>query len=272
MNQKLRGSVLKILKKACAFDHVEIMLRDLFGNHPVYENTTLLLGYNVFTIAEFNDTLATEKAAGNKVIAYQLEQLYDKSPWLLPHCIEFLRQCDEVWDYDLNNIQYLWGVFGIKSKLRPMLYSNALKTIVPTPYEKCDIDFLFYGSMNKARSDMLNYIQRYVGKNRVTYLDNAWGVELDEAISRSKVILNLHYYPVGRQEQVRMFYPVINGKCVLSEQSERNYLGKSILDVRAEDVPQVCDELVGSGAWRQMAESAPKTYTKLSSEYISRFQ
>lgn len=263
---------MKILKKGSAFDHVEHMVREHYGNHPLYETTTMILGYNVFTPVEFQQMFDEERLAGNRIVAYQLEQLYHGSPWLKKYCIDFLKMCDEVWDYDLGNIQFLTQTFGVKAKLRPMLFTNALKTITPVPYDACDIDFLFYGSLNKPRADMLGYIQRHVGRYKVTYLDNVWGKDLDSAIARSKVVLNLHYYPVGRQEQVRMFYPVINGKCVLSEKSETNFMGKSILDVEAEHVPQICLELVETGAWKKMAASAPVAYKELSDSYIARFR
>jgi len=77
---------------------------------------------------------------------------------------------------------------------------------------------------------------------------------LDEFISRSKIILNLQPYKLedgeDRQSQVRIYYPLINGKCVVSEKSKRNYFGNSILEfTNYQEFGEIIMDLLLTGNW-----------------------
>lgn len=263
---------MKIIKKGQAFDHVEVMLDTYYHFNPLYDKVTFLLGYNLYSENELADVIKREHVSGHKVIAYQLEQLYKGSRWVTKHGISCLRQMDEVWDYDLLNIEFLSSTFNITPKLRPMLYTEDLNLITKVPVEKHDIDLLFYGSMNEARANTLTNIRKANPGKNVVFLDNAWGVELDNNIARSKIVLNLHYYPTIRQEQVRMFYLLINGKCVVSEYSVDNYLGDCIYNINRDSLGYVCNELLNTGAWLKQTQRVERAYKELSDSYIKRFR
>lgn len=131
----------------------------------------------------------------------------------------WLKQADEVWDYDEQNIEIL-------KLIRPDIKLHILKPYkdwsVYKPVEK-DIDILFYGTMNEHRAKILNELKK---KYKVEILTNCWNTQiLDNYIMRSKVLLNLHfYYESSMQEQARMIRWIGSPCRIVSEKSHKNYL------------------------------------------------
>ena len=144
-------------------------------------------------------------------IIYQFEQLSDDEGW---RCQGKLGE--KIWDYSRANIEFLESK-GKSPVYVPLGYHRALERI---PRGDKDIDVLFYGSVNERRLDVLNEIAA-AGK-RVVRLFDAFGKERDDHISRSKIVLNLHYYEMSIFEQVRCHYLVNNRVCVVSESSDEN--------------------------------------------------
>ena len=83
-------------------------------------------------------------------------------------------------------------------------------------------------------------------------------------LKNSKIILNLHTYDVFRQEQVRIFYPVINGRCVVSENSDDNHFSDSIIIDNYDTLPKTLNMLLSTGKWYDVANSASEKYKNLS--------
>lgn len=247
------------------------MVDEHYGQNPKFTNTLIVFGYNLNEAYEtevpLDKLIENEKARGVNIIVYQLEQLYKGSPWVNERSIRVLRLADEIWDYDLQNIEYLYNNFRITPKFRPMLYSQSVKSIPKIDFADRDIDVLFYGSVNERRSAVLTEIQKSISPKKIEYVPNIWGEELDELVSRAKIVLNIHYYPRVRQEQVRLFYLVSNGMCVVSEYSEHNYMGNSILNVPINDIPLVCSQLLASGKWINQSIKSPVNYKLLSDNY-----
>ena len=99
--------------------------------------------------------------------------------------------------------------------------------------KKHEIDLLFYGNLNKRRAGILaNLSFRLYHKN----ISAMWIGNLDfesqkKYMEKSKIILNIHHTEeYNRQEQPRIFYALINKKCVLSEPSQKNYFGGAIIE------------------------------------------
>lgn len=132
--------------------------------------------------------------------------------------LQWIKQADEVWDYDEQNIELL-------NYLRPDIKLHVLK-----PYKDWSkfkpvnkgIDILFYGSMNEHRRKILDELKKMY---KVSIVE-AWGDALDQYILRSKILLNIHYYyECSMQEQARMIR-WIGAPCrIVSEKSHKNYLG-----------------------------------------------
>ena len=156
----------------------------------------------------------------DKVIVFNQEPLTaTQRQFMHKGYFAWLKQADEVWDYDEQNIKVL-------KLIRPDVKLHILKPYKDwskyAPVAK-DIDILFYGAMNEHRLKALNTLKK---KYKVVVLQNAWGTTLDNYIMRSRVLLNLHYYyESSMQEQARMIR-WIGAPChILSEKSYKNYLG-----------------------------------------------
>jgi hypothetical protein len=180
--------------------------------------------------------------------------------WKTDAIIESLQGADEVWDYDLDNIEIL-KQHGIDAKFKPFLYTKALNTIVSN--NEPEIDVLFYGTPTAYRGDFFEYFSKsfvhYEGRTSELYqtmnivnLYNISDHRLSEYIARSKIILNLNPYDgTTIQQQTRIFYPLSNGKCVMSQKSNRNYFGNCIVEFTdCQDFGEKAIELIKTGKWR----------------------
>jgi len=193
------------------------------------QNHVLVFGDYIFRSAkdikyEFRDFC-------DKLIVYQLEPLVLNHHWNMNHIINNIRDADEVWDYDLQNVEILLD-HGINAKFKPMKYTHSLKRIPEN--NNPDIDVLFFGNFSSYRNKIIAWLYaatdpRLFSKMNFVWLNHFLDSKLDDFISRSKIILNINPYSgQTRQQQTRIFYPLINNKCVVSQNSEINYFGDSI--------------------------------------------
>jgi len=229
---------MQIYNKHTSFDHVA----EFLNSHYMLDDTTIVLGYLMCTYEEILEL----KNSTKRLIILQLEQvsphLFDMNPiWL-----DILYAADEIWDYDNINAQIL-KTYGLKvSNVIRFSYTKSLDRI--THIEK-DIDVLFYGSINNKRLELFDSIKAEIPYS-LNIVTDAFGSVLDDYISRSKIILNCHYYETDVQEQVRIFYPLCNGSCVVSEHNEFNNFDDSIFDVKRENIPVVLHSILRTEAWK----------------------
>ena len=167
----------------------------------------------------YTQSINTYKDKYKKVIVFNQEPLLAKQRnFMHPGYFAWLKDADEVWDYDEENIKVL-------NMIRPDVKLHVLKPYKIWPQETDkDIDILFYGTMNDHRRSILTVLQK---RYNVKILTSCWdGNELDKWILRSRILLNLHYYnETSLQEQARMIR-WIGAPCrIVSEPSVHNYLG-----------------------------------------------
>jgi len=223
-----------ILKKHFIFSHVEEFLKEHCNNYD--DSYICILGYLTFTLEE----LVRIKANGKKIIIYQLEQISNHLYSHNTRWVEMLKISDVVFEYDENNKKILDGM-GICSKIVKLKYTKSLKTIKS---KELDIDVLFYGSINQKRKELIDSILVENKTKNIVISQSLFGQELDEYISRSKIILNCHYYEMDVQEQVRIFYPLINNKVIVSEYNTLNNFGNSIFNIKRDNIPKFINELL----------------------------
>ena len=175
---------------------------------------TIVLGANILALSSHFLTDLPED-----LIFYNLEQIFNGSPWLTKEYIALLKgkwlggkRKFEVWDYCQSNIDAL-KTLGITAKLCGIGYSPCL-TRIPTDIPR-DIDVLHIGSLNERRIVILNQLENTGVKVHKAF--NAYGKERDDLIARSKIVLNIHFYPNKTFEIVRCSYLFANSKCVISE-------------------------------------------------------
>lgn len=258
---------MEIFKFNHVFDHIEITLLEHFGNRPEYDKTLVVLGYNVLPSLDF----IRQKYPGFKIVIYQFEQLTKDSPWVNKGCYDVLKSADEVWDYDQGNIEWMRVNYKINAnKFLPLMYTKALKRIPDIKEKECDIDVLFYGYTHERRARYLINLQHAMaGKFKVFDLYGVWEKDLDEYIRRSKIIINIRSRNYGRQEQPRIYYPVINGRCVLSEKSEINYFGNAIIEEEYLKMVDKTMNMLKTGEWLDVAQKANERYKIISKKYES---
>ena len=185
---------------------------DYSETHFKQSASNIVLGPHLLTPAK----LAAFKG---HVIVYQMEQLSESSPWWTPEYREVLWRADVVWDMSSVNVEFLKR-HGIKAHHVPLGWSAANETIRRDQVKEKDVDLLFYGSMNKRRSQFLADVE--TTPLRLKKLFGVYGAERDAWIARSKAVLNLHFYDVGLMEQPRVAYLLNNGVQVLSEEAQDN--------------------------------------------------
>lgn len=238
-------------------DHWQMLREMLEENyaHTETNNTMCVLGSYVHKPVE---VLRQEFYPDcDKLIVYQLEPLVKDHWWRTEHIVNNIKNADEVWDYDLQNIEVLRS-YGIDAKFKPPAYTNSLRRIQPA--KEHDIDVLFYGSHTQYRQQFIdNYFNKSVidpndevfsGMNLV-WVYNISDRRLDDYIARSKIILNLNPYSgETRQQQTRILYPLINNKCVVSQRSPINYFGDAICEFDDyTDLSGLLRNLISSGSW-----------------------
>lgn len=239
------------------FTEVKQWLCNKYANVKEMDNSCVVLGSAASKMLP-QQYRATRP--GCRVIVYNLEQLFPGSVWANQFTFDWLKQADEIWDYDLDNIRYL-GSFGLRAKYVPLEYTTAVMYETKAPEEK-DIDVLFYGAPTNRRMKLL---QAWMGMSqyhaKTVIATGIRGQDLVNYIQRSKIILNLHAFDgVMRQEQVRMFTPVINNCCVVSEKSERNEFGMSIIETDSKNINVTLKTLIKTGNWASYAAAAGDNY------------
>jgi hypothetical protein len=188
-------------------------------------------------------------------IVYNLEQIEASSSWCSSGYLDLLKR-GNVWDYSRRNIATLGKLGGAgQVKHVPIGYVPEMTRVTESPVE--DIDVLFYGSMNERRSKVIDELRR--AGLVVAAVFGVYGRQRDDLISRSKVVLNLHYYETSIFELVRVSYLLANRKAVVAECHPGTELEPGVeFAVRLthyEDLVQACIELAGDlDGRRQLAE------------------
>lgn len=137
-----------------------------------------------------------------KYVLYQLEQLNDKGIGNVQPPISFnalfcrlILQSLVTFDYTQVNLKHYPE--SCRHKLRvltpPILSMSRTKANNPKPK---DIDVMFYGTANSRRNIILGLLKEQLQSHgyNMTVVSTLFGAELLDYISRSKVVLNVHYY------------------------------------------------------------------------------
>ena len=187
-------------------------------------------------------------------IIYNTEQLVDwsKRADQQPYFDHLARH--EVWDYSDANIAVLRARAHGRVGRIGLGYEPGL-TRIPAGAEQ-DIDVLFYGSRNDRRAAVLQQLVR--SGLKVQALGSVYGAERDAYIARSKVVLNVHFYPSATFEIARVSYLLANHKAVVCEHSVVNEDDASLLNGMAyvpyEELVSACAKLVSATAMRKALE------------------
>jgi len=247
-----------------AFNEVALSLNCAFrtlGFHaPIVHNFEkitsypIILGCNLMPSADFFRLPKTS-------IIYNLEQILIGSPWITENYLILLRSY-EVWDYSKRNISELIKLGISNVKYCRIGYVPELTRIKPA---QSDIDFLWYGSLNDRRAQILQQLHNRGFKVKVLF--GVYGEQRDVFIARSKMVLNIHFYESKVLEIVRISYLLANRRFVISERGNDPELEEPIRDglvlTDYENLVGECVKYVNDDASRN--EIAEKGFSRISS-------
>ena len=170
-----------------------------------------------------------------KYCIYQLEQLNDKNvtnssstdnetlikTHFNPTLIALIRNSIAAFDYSSVNLDYYPESLRSKiSVLPPPIYINSA-IIAPVAHAYCS-DILFYGSINPRRERIVTQLTQTLKQRGYSYsvrvLNRAFGDELIQYISSTRIVLNIHFYPNSILETDRIHTALqFNNVTVISE-------------------------------------------------------
>lgn len=224
---------------------IKINLCSFIGLHPIYMDILLIFqdyyqkqGHDVvisdhqlqddrvnllFATRDFHEVL---RSCQGRIIIVNLEQLFDQNPWLSEFYRRLLHKY-EVWDYNQTNAQWIFQKFKKPVSIIQLGYCSLLETVPLLSEDQKDIDVLFYGTLNHRRQYIQQACENHPSIKKVIFR-RTHESERDHLIARSKIILNLHYYPIRLLEIVRVNHLLCNHAFVISEtcsnQEEYKYL------------------------------------------------
>ena len=204
--------------------------------------------YIIFGMNDYNSNIVPKN-----YIVYQLEQTTgnSSSKWFNDRYMKFLKGAIEVWDYSYTN--YLWiqnmlynindtndkkNIKDIKNNLvyKPIGYvddnifniniSNININISNIINDKI-YDILFIGSLNERRNIILDKLKKLDFK--VQICTNSYDNELYDYMSKSRIIINIHYYEESILEVVRLS-SILNKKI-----NNNNYINPIIISEFSND-------------------------------------
>lgn len=162
------------------------------------------------------------KKVPNNFIAIQAEQVGSK--WMTELYMNNLRRALCVWDFSPRNCSY-FREKGIHCYLVPtrvpmeIFYPESPGMRKHFSSMPKDIDVLFYGARCARRERLERDFSKKTSLRVVFRYNDLFREEREDLIARSKVVLNVHYWPSASLETHRVEYLCSRGKCVLSERS-----------------------------------------------------
>jgi hypothetical protein len=154
-------------------------------------------------------------------ILFNLEQVLPGSNWISAEYIQLLQRY-RIWDYSKANLRE-WNALGVKDVTYCGIgYTPALSQLQPAKQQ--DIDVLLYGSLNDRRMAIINEMKNQGAHAEAVF--NVYGEERDRLISRSKIVINVHYYEGKVFEIVRVSYLLANRVFVVAERGSDRELEK----------------------------------------------
>ncbi len=161
-------------------------------------------------------------------IAYQMEQSVS-SRWFTKEYFSRLENSLAVLDYSFDNIKYLQEVGGLSYKQIFYLPVSNLSGMKLSPDRAIEYDIVFYGDPNNTRRQQyLTELKKYFN---VKVVSEVFGEALYQALSKARVVVNIHYYENALLETTRVFECLSLGLHVVSETSSDQEQHKNLANV-----------------------------------------
>jgi hypothetical protein len=149
----------------------------------------------------------------NRYIIYQIEQSTHRH---INRIVNRMQNALCIWDFSVKNYMF----YKNNIKFSNFFYNPFPFCIDDTKINKePEYDILFYGAENKRRNIILQKLEK---KYKVLKCFGIFNEELHDAISKSKIIVNLHYYDDCSLETCRINEVLQYNKLVVSEKASEN--------------------------------------------------
>jgi hypothetical protein len=193
-----------------SFSFIEMgFLSQVSNSKALMDTKNIVIG--CFYEDKFFSKLPTDSVIINTEQLFSGDSISPNGKWS-EQVLELSRKF-EIWDYSETNIAKLKGLnTTARVKFLEVGYQEKLKRI---PKNQPDIDVLFYGSPNERRIKVLDELKSM--NLKVVNLYRVHGLERDSYISRSKIVLNMHFHPTQIFEIIRVHYLMNNSKAILCE-------------------------------------------------------
>jgi hypothetical protein len=190
-----------------------------FHAEKLVENLCIL-GYETEITSEVNDDDSLYiiycafqmRILPKKYIVYQCEQWgsvwFDKWYW------QIMNNALQIWEFAENNIAKY--PIELESKV-----FHVPAGLINGEIKEKDIDVVFYGAINKHRETVINQIRN--NNIHITCIQNKYGEEMKDILSRTKVVLNVHFYEKGHLETFRINEALSCGCNVVSERNDKAF-------------------------------------------------
>jgi GR25 family glycosyltransferase involved in LPS biosynthesis len=238
--------------------HIEFIIKhhilytpEVYLDHDLYSNITIITPFHTLFVAHLLyktltshgfkvqiETAAPKNFSDNlhivicpqifdkmpsRYIAFQMEQSVNPR-WFTPRYFEILKNSLAIFDYSIQNIEYLQqNKFSYKQlfflPLSP--FQGYQQFLIEQKYwdgcksEPCDV--LFYGDPNNDRRKA--YLQALQKRFSVKVVSEVFGNELYRELTSAKIIVNIHYYENALLETTRMYECLSLGLKIVSEES-----------------------------------------------------
>jgi len=168
----------------------------------------------------------------NRFIFYQIEQensifLTDKI--YLKRLKYMCRLAEKIWIY--TDVCKIINKYCSKNKLKwvpmPFICLTQLDIKYLMDYDSCTYDIFFYGHLNDRRKKILEELTKVFGSG-LKICNGCYGEKKISNISRSKIILNLHYYEKAGLETCRINEILNMNKIIVSEKSPLDKLNMEL--------------------------------------------
>lgn len=208
--------MLKLVNNSCYFEIIINALHDALNElnikHEIVNNYDNNDKDNIYLICTTHENRILPK----RYISYNFEQLTTNKIWQ-PSFFENLNKAEIVLDYSLENIKIL-NEKNIKAYFLPLGYSKSMEYI--KTIDNKSIDFTFLGAINNIRYNKLKSLTDIYYKDKIIISNNYWGEDLQNLYIKTKIGLNIHYYPGKTILEVHRIIPLIANKIlVISEKS-----------------------------------------------------
>lgn len=227
------------------------------------QNELLPGGRNILFCAHLLAANASIALPRNSIV-YNTEQIESGAAFDSSGYRDLLRR-HTVWDYSARNVKRLAPLLGHARLYHvPVGYVPELTRIERR--EPPDIDVLFYGSVNERRREVIDRLAAEGVKVHAAY--GVYGAERDALIARSRLVLNVHYYPTNIFEMIRVSYLLANRTAVVSERSPETEIAPELAEAVAfapyERLVGACLSLLRDEVRRQaLAEGAFERFSRL---------